>query len=163
MGVKKKILTKADTLLKSLYYNPAAPGSFSGVNSLLEAAVKKLKGNKRIKITKEGVQKFLSGEETFTLHKLPRKNFPRRRVVVSGPMEQFQSDLVDMSMFENENSGFRWILMTLDVFTKKAYAIPVKRKDSKHMVLAFKELFKQTQPPYKLQTDKVMYLYIATL
>jgi len=155
---KQKVLTKTDKLLRDLYFNPAAPGSFSGVSSLKKAAVQKLKerGNKRIKIKSAGVKKFLEGHETFTLHKQVRRNFPRRRVIVGGPLEQFQADLVDMSMFERENDGYRWILMVIDVFTKKGYALAVKRKDSKNIIEAFEKLLRQTASPRKLQTDKGM-------
>ena len=49
---RKRVPTKTDKLLQELYFNPAAPGSFSGLAALKKAAVSKLKerGNKRIKI-----------------------------------------------------------------------------------------------------------------
>lgn len=155
---RKKVLTKSDKLLSNLYFDPAAPGSFSGIATLKRAAEKRLKekGNKRVKIKLSGVKKFLSGQETFTLHKPVTRKFDRRRVIVSGPLEQFQSDLVDMSMFESQNDGYKWILMTIDVFTKRAYAIAVKRKDARNIVEAFEKLFRQTETPRKLQTDKGM-------
>lgn len=150
--------TKADKLLRDLYFDPAAPGSFSGVAALKKAAAAKLKqsGNHRVKIKSEKVKKFLSDQDTYTLHKQARINYPRRRVVVGQALEQFQADLVDMSMFEKENTGFRWILTVIDVFSKRAFAIPVKRKDSKNMIEAFKTLERQTELPRKIQTDKGM-------
>lgn len=153
---KRKVPTKTEKLLNSLYYDPSAPGSFSGPTALKKAAaaVLKKRGNRRIKIKKDGVQRFLGNQETYTLHRPVKRNFIRRRVIVSGPLEQFQSDLVDMSMFEKDNQGHKWILMTIDVFTKKAWAIPVKRKAATDMVSAFDQLFRQTEPPRKLQTDK---------
>ena len=39
---RKKIPTKTEKLLSDLYYNPAAPGSFSGVNALKKAAEKRI-------------------------------------------------------------------------------------------------------------------------
>ena len=157
MAPRKKIVSKRDKLLRDLYYNPAAPGSFSSAKSLAKAAQKKLKeGHRktRIKVDDKSAQKFLSGQETYTLHRPARKNYPRRRVMVSGALHQFQCDLVDMSMFAEENNDTKWILMVIDVFSKKAFAIAVKRKDATHMVNAFKELFRQTPPPRKLQSDK---------
>ena len=74
---------------------------------------------------------------------------------MSGAWHQFQSDLVDMQEFRDQNDGCNWILMTIDVFSKMAWAIPVKLKDSKHMLDAFKVLFEEkTKAPRKLQTDR---------
>lgn len=156
MARKKKILTKVDKLLKSLYYDPKSPSGFSSVKSLLEEAQKKLERqkNKRLKITKDKVVRFLQDQPTYTLHKTPRKKFPRRRVIVSAPMLQFQSDLMDMSAFAKYNDDYRWLMVNIDVFSKFGYGTPVKRKDAQHMVLAFKDLFSKTDPPKKLQTDK---------
>ena len=155
---KAKVLTKTEKLLKDVYFNPAAPGSFSGISALRKGAKAKLaaKGNKRIKIKTKQVQNFLQNEDTYTLHRPARKNYLRRRVHVSGPLQQFQADLVDMSMFEKENDGYRWILMVIDIFTKKGYGFPVKRKDSKSIISGFEALEKQTPLPEKIQTDKGM-------
>ena len=157
MGKERK--TKTENLLTKLYYTPKEPGSFSGVRALTKAAKKHLeeKGNKRIKIKEDRVKSFLSDQETYTLHKPARRNYPRRRVIVSGRLQQFQSDLVDMGQFADTNKGYRWILMTIDVFTKKAWAIPVKKKDAKHMLEAIKQLFTQAPKCRKLQTAVEMY------
>ena len=152
MGKQEK-LSKKEALLKRLFYNPSKPGAFSGVTSLQYAAIRANK-NKRIKIKKSDVKGFLQKQDTYTLHKLPRKNYTRRRVVVSGPLEQYQADLVDMQNFADENEDYRWILMMLDVFSKKAVAVRVKRKDTSSMVAALKEAFTRVEPPRKLQTDK---------
>lgn len=151
--VKGRAESKTDKLLKKIYYNPSAPGSFAGVNAL-HNAVKKVNTNKRIKITKSKVEQFLSGQDTFTLHKQPRRFYPRRRVMVAGPLEQFQIDLVDMTRFSGENNGYNFILMVIDIFSKKAFAVGVKRKQAKEMVSALKEIFKLTKPPLKIQSDK---------
>ena len=44
--------------------------------------------------------------------------------------------------------------MTIDVLTKRAWAIPIKRKYPTDMVKTFKDLFQQKEPQQKLQTDK---------
>lgn len=149
-------MTKVDKLLESIYYDPNSPAGFSSVKKLQQEAVNKLKKqkNKRLKVTEEKVVKFLQDQSTYTLHKAARKNFPRRRVIVPKPQYQFQSDLMDMTKHEKQNDNYRWLMINIDVFSKMAYGIPVKRKDAKNMILAFKELFEQTKPPVKLQTDK---------
>jgi len=148
--------SKTDKLLKNLYYDASKPGAFSGVNALHDAAVRR-NTNKRIKISKYQVKKFLEAQETYSLHKLPRHHFTHRRVVVSGPFQQWQADLVDMSKFAQENKGYNWILVAIDVFTKKAFAVPVKSKSTPSMLDAFKRLLEdvpENELPHKIQTDK---------
>lgn len=157
MAPRKQTVTKKDQLFKRLFYDPKKPGALSGVNALHEAAVRTNK-NKRIKISKDDVKNFLQGQDTYTMHKLPRKNFSRRRVIVSGPRVQFQCDLVDMSKHASQNKNFKWILVVIDVFTKKAWAQPVKSKQSADIISAFKILFNDVDKPLpsKIQSDKGM-------
>jgi len=155
MAPRKQTVTKKEQLFKRLFYDPKKPGALSGVSALHDAAVKTNK-NKRIKISKDDVKQFLQSQDTYTMHKLPRKNFTRRRVIVSGPREQFQCDLVDMSKHAHENKNYKWILVVIDVFTKKAWAQPVKSKQSADIISAFKNVFNDVGQPFpnKLQSDK---------
>ena len=103
------------------------------------------------------MKNFLQAQETYSLHKLPRRNFSRRRVVVGGPFEQWQADLVDMTQHQNENRGYKWILVMIDVFSKKAYAVPVKTKENTQIIQALKSVFDdlaENDLPKKLHTDK---------
>jgi len=156
MGVRKEKESRTASLLRKIYTSPSQPGSFSGVNALYRAALRK-NTNKRIKLTKDKVKDFLEGQKIYTTHKLPRVNFTRRRVMVSGPFEQWQADLADMSKFGRENRGYNWILLAVDVFSKKLFAVPVKSKSTESMVDAFKQLLQDVpdnQLPKKIQTDK---------
>lgn len=157
MAPRKQNVSKKEQLFKRLFYDPKKPGSLSGVNALHDAAITTNK-NKRIKISKDDVKKFLQSQDTYTMHKLPRINFTRRRVIVGGPREQFQCDLVDMSKHASENKNYKWILVVIDVFTKKAWAQPVKSKQSVDIISAFKNIFSDVGKPLpdKLQSDKGM-------
>ena len=132
------------------------PGSFSGVKALKKATVKKLAetGNKRIKVNDQAVEKFLSNQTTYTIHKQARRHYPRQRTMVSAPLQQYQVDLADFSMFAAKNSNFKWVLFCIDCFSRKSYAVPVKTKCAQDMVEAFKELFREAPKPRKCQSDK---------
>lgn len=140
------VKNKERTLLKNQYYTPHKAGAFGGVDVLTRAL-----SNKKIKSTQ--VSSFLKDQETYSLHRQVRRNFPRRRVQVGGRRQQFQCDLVDMH--EHVDGAYKWILMCIDVFTKKAWAFPLKRKNAEEMLAAMKELLENLQVlPAKLQTDK---------
>jgi ribulose bisphosphate carboxylase small subunit len=88
------------------------------------------------------------------LHKPARKNFPRRQVIVRGIDETFQADLVEMIPYAKENKQFKYILMVIDIFSKFAWAKPVKNKSGETVTQAMKEIFDECKRiPKNLHTD----------
>jgi hypothetical protein len=47
-------------------------------------------------------------------------------ITATRPMERLMIDLIDMSQYIADNEGFAWIMSVLDVFSKFAWAIPLK-------------------------------------
>ena len=82
-----------------------------------------------------------------------RRHFKRRCVVVGGPNQQWQADLVDMSRLKKSNDGTTFLLTVIDVFSKRAWCIPLKNKSAASLVAAFKQLLRE-RSPITLQTDK---------
>ena len=106
--------------------------------------------------TRSQVQSFLTDQQAYSLHKPARKNFERNHTYVGGIDRQWQADLVDMQKLSRFNKGYKYILTCIDIFSKYAWAIPVKDKSSMGMIAGFRELFRQAAPrvPERLQTDK---------
>jgi hypothetical protein len=59
--------------LGTIYYDPKHPAGFNSVAKLAQSA----------KTNKKHVQEWLSGEDTYTLHKPVRKRFPRNPYTVT--------------------------------------------------------------------------------
>ena len=135
-------------VLKTIYYDTKSPGGFSSALKLYKAAKQKLPDLKL-----SDVKLFLRGELTYTLHKQARRKFKRNPVIVAHPGEQWQADLMDMTQWSKYNNGFNYILTIIDIFTKKAFAVPIKKKQGDLVADAFKKIFENTAPTY-LQTDK---------
>ena len=95
--------------LQQRYYDPKRVGSYGGVAAL------------RRVVPEQDVERWLSEQDTYTLHKPVRRRFKRRCVVVGGPNQQWQADLVDMSRLKKVNDGTTFILTVIDVFSKLAY------------------------------------------
>lgn len=55
-------------------------------------------------------------------------------------------------MFSKQNKGFNYILTVIDVFSKYAWAIPLKFKTGKQMIEIFQDIFKKRKPK-KIWTD----------
>ena len=137
--------------LKELYYDAKDPGSYGGVEKLFRSA----KDAGIQNITRDQVKKFLADQQSYSLHKPARRNFSRNPTYVKGIDHQWQADLADMQGLKKENDGFNYLLTVIDVFSKKAWVIPIKNKSGKELLAAFTHLLHESQPrkPTRLQTD----------
>ena len=141
--------TRIDEVLEEIYYTLPSGASFSGIDALFRAA--KEKGLKTI--TRKQVQNWLRKQEVYTFHKPARKNFKRNRAITGGRNIQYQADLVDLTSLSAFNNGYKYLLTCIDIFSKYAWAIPLKTKTGPEITNAFKKIFK-SQKPKILQTDK---------
>ena len=124
------------------YYDQKSVGSYGGVAAL-----------QRVVPAERDVERWLSTQDAYTLHKPVRRRFKRRCVVVGGPNQQWQADLVDMSRLKQANNEITFLLTVIDVFSKRAWCIPLKRKSAAALVTAFTPLL-NNRAPTTLQTDK---------
>jgi len=160
MAPQKRKETIAEKTLRKLYYDPKAPTSYGGRRVLEDALRQKLKNKRNIDIPRV-VKQWLENQPTYTLHKLPQKNFDRRRVIVGGINKQWQADLMDIQSFAKDNGGMRYILLALDCFSRKAWARPLKNKSGKSVAAAFSDIFKDQKPPLLVQSDLGLEFYNA--
>jgi hypothetical protein len=138
-----------EEILGEIYNDPTNSAGFSGVNSLLEAA-----REKDPSIKKKDVEHFLRGHRTYSLHRPRRVHFKRAKTVASGYMTDVQVDLADMKSLSRTNKGYKYILLGIDVLSKRLFAVPVKTKSAADMLEAFKNLFEQMpQKPWRIYSD----------
>ena len=89
------------------------------------------------------------------LHKPIKRKFRKRRVFVNGIDKIWAADLADMSenYLKNNNDGYGYLLLVIDIFSKYGWVIPLKNKEGKTVAEALKTIFKERKPE-KLWTDK---------
>nr|CAD2195490.1 unnamed protein product [Meloidogyne enterolobii] len=137
-------------LLNNLYNNPNSPAAYSGIDSLWHEAKKVYKH-----IPRYVIEHFLEGHRTYSLMRPRRVNFKRARTIASGFMTDVQVDLADMQSLAQHNKGNRYILLGIDVLSKRLFATPLKTKGAKDVIEAFKKLFEQMPMiPYRIFSDK---------
>ncbi len=139
-----------DEVLKEIYYNPSHPSAYGGIQSLYRA----LKEDGRLKPNINAIKDWLQQQDTYTLHKLPPRNFKRNRVIVYAVDQQWQGDLADLSSLSRYNKGYKYLLVCIDILSKYAFVIPLKTKKGTEIVSAFKTIFASNRKPRTLQTDK---------
>ena len=114
-----------------------------------------VKKDGKFKVSRYEIKNFLQGENTYTLHKPARKNYPRTKILAVGTDEIHQLDLVDVSNLAKYNDGNRYLLTCIDVFSKHAWVVPLKNKTGKVLVEAYtKVLHKGKRKPTMIHSDK---------
>src|SRR5258708_16697060 len=141
--------------LKSIYYDPEHPAAYGGVARLSKAA--------SIPVTV--VTAWLRSQPTYTLHKPARRHgYKTRKYLTSGIDHQWQSDLVDMQVEAKHNDGFKYIMTVIDLFSRQAWAEPLKTKSPQHVKVAFEKIFAESgRKPFKMQTDQGLEYESATM
>ena len=87
------------------------------------------------------------------LNKPTIQKFERQKVIVNHINEIHSTDLVDMSQYSKMNRGYKYILTNIDVFSKIAYAYPIKSKKIQDIKPCFEKIFKKNKPNY-IWSDK---------
>ena len=124
--------SKIQKLLRQVYYGLDSPASFAGAQKVYDEAKRRDK-----KISMVDVMDFLNGERTYTMHRPARKRFPRLHTVPSGLHTDWQCDLAIFDALKRENDGYAYLLVCIDVLSRKIVVSPVRSKRSEHMIEAF--------------------------
>ncbi len=128
--------TNIDKRIEKVYTTPSNPGSFGG----LEAVYNAVNSDGGKFIPKSRVKKWLITNRAFSLHRQPKRKFLRRKVIVSSFHQQWQTDLIIVDKIADENGGYKYIMVAIDVFSRYAHARPLLKKEGKHVRDAFQDI-----------------------
>ena len=136
--------------LDDIFSSVASPGSYYGPEKVMR--ILKEKGVHDIK--KKVVESWLQNQDWYSLHKHARRTFQRAKVRVSAINNLFDADLADMKALSKFNSGVRFLLVVIDVFSRYLWIAPLKNKTASEVVKGFKSIFNKGRKCKKLRTDK---------
>jgi hypothetical protein len=112
--------------LARLYYTLGLPTAFS-TEDKLSAAIR----------DRAGVREWLETQDAYTLHRPVRKKFPRNPYTVNNLMDVWECDLLVVPELARYNDSYRYILSTIDVFSKYLHLVPLKSKTGKPLPRRF--------------------------
>lgn len=134
-----------DRILDDVYYNLDRPGSYGSVSQVA----------KHSNTSVDNARDWLKSQDTYTLHKPAIHKFKRRHVYSKNINDFIQIDLADMQSLSRYNDGNRFILVAIDVFSKRGYAQPLKGKSAQFVVPALTNILDQMFPrPHFCQFDR---------
>ena len=85
---------------------------------------------------------FLRDKPSYTLHRLQRVNFPRRKVVVPYPKHTICVDLADLSDLSEHNDGIRYAFVLCDGFSRWCEIRTQKNKTGPETARSLKDCLK---------------------
>ena len=103
---------------------------------------------------------------TKELLKPKRRRFRRRQVLAGGGVDSiWTADLLDIHQYASRNKGYKFILVILDIFSRYAWARPLKNKTGTSVASAVEDILHGSggRRPQKLWTDKGTEFYNANV
>ena len=137
--------TQSDIVLRNktikIASNPKRNGYERGLGSIVYTFFdKKSKGSG----LKENQGNFLKNSQLADeLHKPIIRKFKKRKVYSWSKDNISGVDLADMQLISKHNKGIRYLLCVIDLFSKYAWAVPLKDKKGVSIVNAFKFILKK--------------------
>lgn len=127
------------------YTTPGHPIAFSAPGAVA----------RHFKITHAKAKQILEHEEVYTVHrefkqpKIYNPHYVHRR------REQIQADLIEIGDFAGVNNGVKYLLLLIDVFTKKIWMYPMKRKTGTESAAVIRRWLESlARTPEILRTDQ---------
>ena len=100
-----------------------------------------IKTKKTLGLGNNFTMKDLSNE----LNKPTINKFPRKKIISNHINEIHSADLVDMSQYSKINKGYKYIFTNINIFSKIAYAFPLKSKKIQDIKPCFEKNVKKKQ------------------
>jgi len=122
--------------------------NFPGKKKLYELAKKH-----GVKATLKAVDEFLSQQKVAQVFTQKKQRKKPGHVVAFHPDERYEMDLIDMTNFSRSNGGYGWIMLIIDIFTRKLTAYLLKDKTEPSIIKGLEEFFEDHDPDVIL-TDR---------
>ena len=105
-------------------------------------------------ITRKFVKTFLEEKKEVQVLRQKVKTQHQGALVASFPNEIWQMDIFILEKYFESNNGFKYILACVDIFTRKAYCMPLKRKTSDAVATGLRVIIMENKvKPRVLMTD----------
>jgi len=120
--------------LEELYDKPEATGK--GQNQFHQYVLQHYLG-----IRRKDVIAFLKTKPEYQLRQ-DKRRLVAKGIQASRPYQYWCCDLVDMNFYSNirANRGYRYIFSCMDIFTKFCWFFPIKKKEARDVLTAFKKI-----------------------
>jgi hypothetical protein len=144
---------KLDQDLSSLWYDLTSSASFAGLNKLHSAAKKQ-----KLPYTKAEVKAWLLAQPSYAINYPKRYKFKRNKTLSYGINWLWQMDLAHTPDLKFASRNHVWLLVCVDVFSRKLFVRPMKNKSGQTVAQNLRDIF-VTDRCSLAQTDEGLEFY----
>jgi transposase InsO family protein len=136
--------------LHRIYYDPNHAASYAGLDKLY----RQVKKEGKHKIERKEIQKWLSQQDTHTLHRPVIRKYVHNRVLAPSIDYQHDADTAHMTKYAQFNDNYKYFALFIDIMSRYVWTRPLKNATSQEIVKASGSVFKEGRKPNKLRTDR---------
>ena len=142
-------MSKWERYLEKIYFDPAHPASFEGPKRLYNIVKKEGKFN----ISHSQIKRWIQKKESYSRNKRVKRNFQRGKVIVAGIDDQFDIDLASLVSYADDNDGYKYLLVVIDIFSRYGWVQPLKDKTSAEIIKGFNKILSEGRKPRRVRSD----------
>jgi hypothetical protein len=116
-----------------VYFDLEHPAGYAGIQQLQKATG----------YPKRKVKKFLDNQPVYRKFRVPKRKFKRAQIKATSLGVWFMADLFDMQKSANLNSGYKWILLVVDSFSRLIVCRGLKNKSGSETASGLSEIFSE--------------------
>lgn len=149
---KKKEVDPTFQFLDSIYtgkYEGGA-GAYAGKDAIRRV----IQRDGSHKVSEKKLENYLQSKESYSTHKLARKIYPTKSYNTGGVNILHQIDLMDLQNLSTYNQSIRFLLCTIDCFSKLARVRALKDKTGKSVLKALKSIYDDIDKPVRIESDE---------
>ena len=108
------------------YSTPGHPAAFSAPSNVSRVFARR-------GVSQNQAKTILEGEDSYVLHREYKRPSVFNPYYIYQRRHLVQSDLIDIRLLRNQNDGIEYLLLNIDVFSRKVWVLPIKKKNAKCM------------------------------
>jgi len=136
-----------DMELSKKYFDATQPGSYAGTDKFFRS---------QNLASRSQVKNFLRDQQAYTLHAPARYKIKRPKVIVSTIDSQWDSDLGSMLQYKEDNGGYCYFLLAIDILSHYVWTRALKSKKPEEVSKAMLNIFEEGRKPKYIRTDAGM-------
>jgi len=141
--VIKKAITEKD--IRKAWEEYGYPG-LDRLNNILKS--------ENYDVKKKDVKEFLDKQATVQIHKKTNRNKANKPITTTSEHIFYNMDLLDMQAYSKKNEGYKYILVIIDIFTRKLWCEPMKNKTAKETTQVFTKMLDYMPKPKVIMSDE---------
>jgi len=136
--------------LRSIYFNPKVPGSYSGPEKLFRFIQK----DGKFKIPLKKIKKWIQSQEVYTTNRLVKQKINRRKVIAPYIDYMWDIDTASLRDYSDKNDNFGYFILIIDIMSRFIWTHAIKTPSASEAKKTLENIFKTKRIPDKIRSDK---------